>query len=198
MSKPIKNRDIALKSVIWGYYNNLTHKKGSVFLNGFRKYGSVITKNLVNYGDNLHLSFNLQIYPDPQDNVAVMDIDLDTDNKNFISLILFNNEILMVSNENGTIKHFGSNFYIFDLEWINVNVSITGQNVAISVDEYNEFYYTFSAPLESCSVSFGNNSISEGQQVENKRAFKVKDIVLTTEHGKFPLIPEDLIQISDN
>lgn len=197
MTLILKNREVPLKKVTWAYYNNLVCKKDSIFLNGFRKHGSIITKNLVDYDKKLDLTFDLQLYPHPQDNVALMDLDLDAKNEKFFSLIFFNNELLMIIQEKEVTKHYASNTYRDDLEWIEMFVSIDGQTISVYSDGHNEFTYTFESPLDYCTVSFGNNTMPPDQEVSFKKAFKIKNVCLTTAHGQFPLVPNELIQITD-
>jgi hypothetical protein len=186
------HNNLELKDVVWSYNKDLAINNNEVSLSGFNRSGSIITESLVDYNNTLDLSFDFQMIDTPKHMAAVFDIDFGSEIDSFFSFTFSDIHLVVVAKEGDFKKIVGFIDYPPKSEWFKVKVSINRNKASVKIKDHKTFEYVYQDRLPACRVSFGNNFVPDGYDLDQKPSFKIANVLLSTRHGDFPLYSDNL------
>jgi hypothetical protein len=179
------------KNVIWSYYKQLNFIDDSIQLSGFRGNGSIVTNQAIKYDKYLNLKFKVFVHKDSQKDAAILDIDFwnKKNNKSFLSVIVANDSIDVIITEESKIVFARQLKKTSDWKTFDINLDHNQINILVNQDLIE---YVFKNPHKFCTISFGNNVVPIFYGTTPKTSLSIKEVLVETENGSFPLIIDNL------
>jgi len=181
------------KNVGWSYYKELKVIDDMIELSGFRSSGSIQTNQAIEYNEYLNLKFKAFIYKNPEKEAAILDIDFwdkgKKNNKSFVSITLDDDVMSVIIKEES--RPFFARKFNMGSGWKTFNINLDHNKISILVDQ-DLIEYVFKDQHKKCTIAFGNNGSSFLDKTIINPSLNIKEVLVETENGSFPLIINNL------
>jgi hypothetical protein len=181
---------LSAKTIWWGYNHSLKNNGDEIELTGIQSFGSILTCRAVEYDKYLNIKFKVFICPNPVDGAAIVDLDFWDGKHSFVSIVLGDSKTSLNIRDAGETRGICS---IANLSgWQEFNIYLTHKKVYVSFNN-KTYKRRFKRKKKSCTISFGNNVVPFLDGSVLPTSLILKDVVVETENGLFPLDVNKLI-----